>query len=152
MNALCRDSNNIGVCLLADISDPLCSPPPSPTPTISIIQIFSSCFMYIIFTVLCSIYRLIPCSLSLLVRPCLCGALCVLVCPLVRSTHIRGGHFQTYIDSLDILLAVHLSIIYYSLFPTWYTVFPSTYNICYPLSSTCFRPHRPIIRRSKLYM
>ena len=25
-------------------------------------------------------------------------------------------------------------------------------NICYPLSSTCFRPHRPIIRRSKLYM
>ena len=42
--------------------------------------------------------------------------------------------------------------IYFSLFPTWYTVFPSTYNICYPLSSTCFRPHRPIIRRSKLYM
>ena len=41
---------------------------------------------------------------------------------------------------------------YFSLFPTWYTVFPSTYNICYPLSSTCFRPHRPIIRRSKLYM
>ena len=40
----------------------------------------------------------------------------------------------------------------YSLFPTSYTVFPSTYNICYPLSSTCFRPHRPIIRRSKLYM
>ena len=30
--------------------------------------------------------------------------------------------------------------------------FPSTYNICYPLSSTCFRPHEPIIRRSKLYM
>jgi len=29
---------------------------------------------------------------------------------------------------------------------------PSTYSICYPLSSTCFRPHRPIIRRSKLYM
>ena len=28
---------------------------------------------------------------------------------------------------------------------------PSTYSICYPLSSTCFRPHRPIIR-SKLYM
>ena len=107
----------------------LCAPPPpSPTPTISIIQIFSSCFMYIIFTVLCSIYRLIPCSLSLLVRPCLCGALCVLVCPLVRSTHIRGGHFQTYIDSLDILLAVHLRIIYFSLFPTWYTVFPSTYT------------------------
>jgi len=26
------------------------------------------------------------------------------------------------------------------------------YNICYPLSSTCFRPHRPVIRRSKLYM
>ena len=41
---------------------------------------------------------------------------------------------------------------YFSLFPTLYTVFPSTYNICYPLSSTCFRPHRPIIRRSKLYM
>jgi len=40
----------------------------------------------------------------------------------------------------------------YSLFPTWYTAFLSTYNICYPLSSTCFRPHRPIIRRSKLYM
>ena len=30
--------------------------------------------------------------------------------------------------------------------------FSSTYNICYPLSSTCFRPHRPIIRRSKLYL
>jgi len=29
---------------------------------------------------------------------------------------------------------------------------PSTYSICYPLSSTFFRPHRPIIRRSKLYM
>jgi len=29
---------------------------------------------------------------------------------------------------------------------------PSTYSICYPLSSTSFRPHRPIIRRSKLYM
>ena len=29
---------------------------------------------------------------------------------------------------------------------------PSTYSICYPLSSTCFRPHRLIIRRSKLYM
>ena len=57
-------------------------------------------------------------------------------------------HFLT----LDILLTVHLSIIYFSLFPTWYTVFPSTYNICYPLSSTCFRPHRLIIRRSKLYM
>ena len=40
----------------------------------------------------------------------------------------------------------------YSLFPTWYTAFLSTYNICYPLSSTCFRPQRPIIRRSKLYM
>ena len=40
----------------------------------------------------------------------------------------------------------------YSLFPTWYTVCPSAYNNCYPLSSTCFRPHRPIIRRSKLYM
>ena len=40
-------------------------------------------------------------------------------------------------------------MIYFSLFPM---VFPSTYNICYPLSSTCFRPHRPIIRRSKLYM
>ena len=43
-------------------------------------------------------------------------------------------------------------IIYFSLFPTRYTVFPSTYNICHPLSSTCFRPHRPIIRWSKLYM
>ena len=52
---------------------------------------------------------------------------------------------------LDILLTVHLSIIY-SLFPTWYTAFLFTYNTCYPLSSTCFRPHRPIIRRSKLYM
>jgi len=40
----------------------------------------------------------------------------------------------------------------YSLFPTWYTAFLFTYNICYLLSSTCFRPHRPIIRRSKLYM
>ena len=52
---------------------------------------------------------------------------------------------------LDILLTVHLSIIY-SLFPTWYTAFLFTYNNCYLLSSTCFRPHRPIIRRSKLYM
>ena len=52
---------------------------------------------------------------------------------------------------IDILLTVHLSIIF-SLFPTWYTAFLSTYNICYLLSSTCFRPHRPIIRRSKLYM
>ena len=40
----------------------------------------------------------------------------------------------------------------YSLFPTWYTALLFMYNICYPLSSTCFRPHRPIIRRSKLYM
>ena len=33
------------------------------------------------------------------------------------------------------------------------TLFSSVYtSICYPLSSTCFRPHRPIIRRSKLYM
>jgi len=55
-------------------------------------------------------------------------------------------------EDFDILLTVHLSIIYFSLFPTWYTVFPSTYNICYSLSSTCFRPHRPIIRRSKLHM
>jgi len=47
---------------------------------------------------------------------------------------------------------LYKNMIYFSLFPTWYTVFPSTYNICYPLSSTCFRPHRPIIRRSKLYM
>jgi hypothetical protein len=54
-------------------------------------------------------------------------------------------------NHLDILLTVHLSIIY-SLFPTWYTAFLSTYNICYPLSSTCCRPRRPIIRRSKLYM
>ena len=52
---------------------------------------------------------------------------------------------------LDILLTVHLSIIY-SLFPTWYTAFLFTYNNCYLLSSTCFKPHRPIIRRSKLYM
>ena len=46
-------------------------------------------------------------------------------------------------------LTVHLSIIY-SLFPTWYTAFLFTYNNCCLLSSTCFRPHRPIIRRSKL--
>jgi len=49
----------------------------------------------------------------------------------------------------------HYILIYatvYSLFPTRYTAFLSMYNICYPLSSTCFRPHRPIIRRSKLYM
>jgi len=52
---------------------------------------------------------------------------------------------------LDILLTVHLSVIY-SLFPTWYTAFLFTYNSSYLLSSTCFRPHRPIIRRSKLYM
>ena len=59
---------------------------------------------------------------------------------------------RTACTDLDILLTVHLSIIYFSLFPTWYTVFPSTYNICYPLSCTFFRSHRPIIRRSKLYM
>ena len=61
-------------------------------------------------------------------------------------------HYKKNSTRYDILLTVHLSIIYFSLFPTWYTIFPSTYNICYPLSSTCFRPHRPIIRRSKLYM
>ena len=66
------------------------------------------------------------------------------------KTHIWCS--KTSFWNLDILLTVHLSIIYFSLFPTWYTVFSSTYNICYPLSSTCFRPHRPIIRRSKLYM
>jgi len=38
------------------------------------------------------------------------------------------------------------------LFPTWYAAFLFMYNNCYLLSSTCFRPHRPIIRRSKLYM
>jgi len=73
---------------------------------------------------------------------------------------LEWGMFQTrfvvkiklHILHLDILLNVHLSIIYFSLFPTWYTAFLSTYSICYPLSSTCFRPHRPIIRRSKLYM
>ena len=56
----------------------------------------------------------------------------------------------TYSSDLEILLTVHLSIIY-SLFPTWYTVFLFTYNNCCLLSSKCFRPHRPIIRRSKLY-
>ena len=56
--------------------------------------------------------------------------------------------FQT----IQKFLQTTAAIIYFYLFPTWYTVFPSTYNICYPLSSTCFRPHRPIIRRSKLYM
>ena len=67
--------------------------------------------------------------------------------------HGRSGRGnRTPIKSLDILLTVHLSIIHFSLFPTWYTAFLFTYNICYPLSSTCFRPHRPIIRRSKLYM
>ena len=60
--------------------------------------------------------------------------------------------YGIYILYLDILLTGHLSIIYFSLFPTWHTVFPSTYNVCYPLSCTCFRPHRPIIRKSKLYM
>ena len=73
------------------------------------------------------------------------------VCP----TRYRTRHFfnnSNTSEDLDILLTVHLSIIYFSLFPTWYTVFPSTYNICYPLSSTCLRPHRPFIRRSKLYM
>ena len=49
-------------------------------------------------------------------------------------------------------LSNNTSLIYFSSFPTWYTVFPSTYSICYPLSSTCFRPQKPIIRRSKLYM
>ena len=36
------------------------------------------------------------------------------------------------------------NLIHYSL--------PFTYSICYPLSCICFRPHRPIIRRSKFYM
>jgi len=39
----------------------------------------------------------------------------------------------------------------YSLFPTWYSAFLFTYNNCCLLSSTCSRPHRPIIRRSKLH-
>ena len=51
-----------------------------------------------------------------------------------------------------ILLTVHLRIIYFSLFPTWYTVFRLHTISTILLSSTCFRPHRPIIRRSKLYM
>ena len=58
-----------------------------------------------------------------------------------------SGKYDMFYDFCSELTVV----IYFSLFPTWYTVFPSTYNICY-LSSTCFRPHRPIIRRSKLYM
>jgi len=53
---------------------------------------------------------------------------------------------------LDILLTVHLSIIYFSLFPTRYTVFRLRRISAVLLSSVCFRPHRPIIRRSKLYM
>ena len=73
--------------------------------------------------------------------------ICFFLCEPSRCAVLPNGIFY-----LDILLTVHLSIIY-SLFPTWYTVFfLSTYNICYHLSSTCFRPHRPIIRRSKLYM
>jgi len=60
-----------------------------------------------------------------------------------------SGHWMTH---LDILLTVHLSIIYLSLFPTWYTVFRLCTISAILLSSTCFRPHRPIIRRSKLYM
>jgi len=43
-------------------------------------------------------------------------------------------------------------LFFYSLFPAWYTAFLSTYNICYLLSSTCFRPyrtHRPEKSRGK---
>ena len=54
--------------------------------------------------------------------------------------------------NLDILLTVHVSIIYFSLFPIRYTVFRLRTISAILLSSTCFRPHRPIIRRSKLYM
>jgi hypothetical protein len=40
-----------------------------------------------------------------------------------------------------------------SLFPPWYTILFCLYTVSgFPLSSTCFRPHKPIIRRSKLYM
>ena len=58
-----------------------------------------------------------------------------------RNTGLRSWYF---VDR-----ASHYNLFF--LFTSWYTVLPSTYNICYPLSSTCFRPHRPIIRRSKLY-
>ena len=61
------------------------------------------------------------------------------------------GKWQV-VQYITILLIMPVVLFYFSLFPTWYTVFPSTYDICYPLSSTCSRPHRPIIRRSKLYM
>jgi len=56
-------------------------------------------------------------------------------------------HFPWYF--VDRASQYNLSFI---LFPTWYTAFLFTYNNCYLLSSTCFRPHRPIIRKSKLYM
>jgi hypothetical protein len=39
------------------------------------------------------------------------------------------------------------------LFPTWYTILFRLYTVSgFPLFSTCFRPYRPIIRRSKLYI
>ena len=66
-------------------------------------------------------------------------------CPTFETRHFPNTSTVTKTFSLDILSTVHLRIIYFSLFPTWYTVFPSTYTICYPLSSTSFRPHRPII-------
>ena len=50
---------------------------------------------------------------------------------LLQAVGLNG--LSLYISNLDILLTVHLSIIYFSLFPTWYTVFPSTYK--YLLSS-----------------
>jgi hypothetical protein len=40
-----------------------------------------------------------------------------------------------------------------SLFPTWYIILFHLYTVSgFPLSSTCFRPQRPNIRRSKLHM
>ena len=61
--------------------------------------------------------------------------------------------FTDTVICLDILLTVRLSIVYFIFISnSIHYSLPSTYSICCPLSSTCFRPHRPIIRRSKLYM
>jgi len=71
--------------------------------------------------------------------------------------HNQGTKVRTLWDPISFMYCcvldgnkVYLFFILYFQIDT--LLFLSTYNICYILSSTCFRPHRPIIRRSKLYM
>ena len=50
----------------------------------------------------------------------------------IREQRYVSEPIETKYLNLDILLTVHLSIIYFSSFPTRYTAFLFTYNICYP--------------------